>query len=172
MSDFFLIGSILSPYGKDGAVKISSFSDQPDRFVKLKKVYIDFFGDKKEFLIEKVSEHKEFLSVKFKNFDSAEDAEVLAGKNIFVDDQGIIKLPEGTYFVHDVIGSRVYRNNKEFGTLTDVLNYPANDVYVIEDTEGKEILIPAVKDFIKSYDPDKKILVLTPGDEFYENDED
>ncbi len=172
MSNFFLVGQVVSVYGKDGAVKVTSFSDYPDRFFKLKKVYIDFFNDKKKFLVEKVSAHKDFLTVKFKNFDNAQDAGVLVGKNIYVDDEGAIRLPEGTYFVHDIIGSKVYRNNKEFGILKDVLNYPANDVYVIEDTEGKEILIPAVKDFIQNFDPDKKILVLMPGDEFYENDED
>ena len=172
MSDFFLIARIVSVYGKDGFVKITSFSDFPDRFFKLKRAYLDFFGDKKEFVVEDVLRQNKIFALKFKNFNNAEDCSVLIGKDVFVDDEGLVKLPAGSYFIHDLVDSKVYRNNKEFGIIKDVLSYPANDVYVIEDTEGKEILIPAVKDFIEGFDPQNKRLTLRPGDDIYENDED
>ena len=171
MSDFFLIAKIVSLKGKDGFVNIISHSDFPDRFYKLDKVYIDFFNDKKEFFVEKVVEQKKQIAFKFRNFDSDKDAQVLIGKDVFVDEEKAIKLPEGSYFVHDLIGSKVFRNGEEFGSLKDVLRFPANDVYVIIDTLGEEILIPAVKDYIESYDREKKILVIKPGDEIYEDDE-
>ena len=171
MSDFFLIAKIVSLKGKDGFVNIISHSDFPDRFYNLDKVYIDFFDDKKEFLVEKVVKQKKHIAFKFRNFDSDKNAQVLIGKDVFVDEEKVIKLPEGSYFVHDLIGSKVYRNDKEFGSLKDVLRFPANDVYVIIDTLGEEILIPAVKDYIESFDREKKILVIKPGDEIYEDDE-
>ena len=171
MSDFFLIAKIVSLKGKDGFVNIISHSDFPDRFYKLEKVYIDFFNDKKEFFVEKVVEQKKQIAFKFRNFDSDKDAQVLIGKDVFVDEEKAIKLPEGSYFVHDLIGSKVFRNGEEFGSLKDVLRFPANDVYVIIDTLGEEILIPAVKDYIESFDREKKILVIKPGDEIYEDDE-
>ena len=171
MSDFFLIAKIVSLKGKDGFVNIISHSDFPDRFYKLDKVYIDFFNDKKEFFVEKVVAQKKQIAFKFRNFDSDKDAQVLIGKDVFVDEEKAIKLPEGSYFVHDLIGSKVFRNGEEFGSLKDVLRFPANDVYVIIDTLGEEILIPAVKDYIESYDREKKILVIKPGDEIYEDDE-
>ena len=171
MSDFFLIAKIVSLKGKDGFVNIISHSDFPDRFYKLDKVYIDFFNDKKEFFVEKVVAQKKQIAFKFRNFDSDKDAQVLIGKDVFVDEEKAIKLPEGSYFVHDLIGSKVFRNGEEFGSLKDVLRFPANDVYVIIDTLGEEILIPAVKDYIESFDREKKILVIKPGDEIYEDDE-
>ncbi len=171
MSNFYLIAKIVSLYGKDGFVKIISHSDFPDRFYKLDKVYIDFWGYKKEFFVEKVLEQKKNITLKFGNFDSDKDAQILVDKDVFVDEEIVIKLPEGSYFIHDLLGCKVYRNGKEFGKLNDVLRYPANDVYIIEDVLGEEILIPAVKDYIESFDREKKILVIKPGDEIYEDDE-
>ena len=171
MSDFFLIAKIVSLQGKDGFVNIISYSDFPDRFYKLDKVYIDFFEDKKEFLVEKVLEQKKEIALKFRNFDSDKDAQILIGRGVFVDEEKVIRLPKGSYFIHDLLGSKVYRNGEKFGSLKDVLRFPANDVYVIEDTRGEEILIPAIKDYIESFDREKKILVIKPGDEIYEDDE-
>ena len=171
MKDFFLIAKVVSTYGKKGFVRISPFSDFPERFFVLKKVYIDFFDDKKEFFVEDVKNLKKDFLLKFKNFNSEKEAEVLVGKDIFVDAENVVKLPENYFFIHDIIGRKVYRNNAEFGVLKDVLTFPANDVYVIEN-KGKEILIPAAESFIESFDPVNKILILKPGDDFYDDDED
>lgn len=171
MNEYFLIAKIVSVYGKEGFVKITSFTDFPERFFDLKKVYLDFFGDKKEFFVERVKKQKNNFLLKFKNFATGEDASALIGKEIFVDNENVIKLPEDHYFIHDLLGSTVLRNGQVFGVIKDVLAYPANDVYVI-DNLGKEILIPAVKQFVESFNPEKKILILKPGDDFYEDDED
>ncbi len=185
MNEYFLIAKIVSVYRKppavqgksapgsagEGFVKIVSYSDFPERFFNLKRVYIEFFDEKKEFYVEKVEKLKNLFLLKFKNFDSNDDANVLVGKKIFVDNENLVQLPDNYFFVHDLINSNVFRNNKFFGKIVDVLSYPANDVYVIDNC-GKEILIPAVPDYLESFDPVKKILVLKPGDELYENDED
>ena len=170
MKDYFLIAKVISIYGREGYVKVRSYSDFPDRFDGLKKVYIDFFSDKKEFFVEKVIRQKDSFLIKFRNFNSGEECHVLTGKEIFVDKENLYKLPESQYYIHDLMGSTVYRNNLLFGKIKDVLSYPANDVYVI-DNNGSEILIPASFEFIESFDPEKKILVLKPGDEFYDDDE-
>ncbi len=168
--DYFLIAKIVSVVGKEGLVKINSFSDFPERFFRLEKVYIDFFDDMKEFFVEGVKKEKNSFFIKFRNFDSEYDSAVLVGKEIFVDSENAVKLPDDQFFIHDLIGSAVYRNGSLFGIIKDVLSYPANDVYVIE-SEGREILIPAAKDFIESFDADKKMLILKPGEDFYEDDE-
>ena len=171
MSDYFLIAKIISIYGKKGFLKISSLSDFPDRFFYLRKVFIDFFDDKKQFMVEQVEKEKDSFIIKLKNFDSDTDVQVLVGKNIFVSNEDAVKLPENYYFIHDLLGSSVYRNDMEFGKVKDVLNYPANDVFVIEDQEGNEILIPAVADYIESFNPENKILILKPGGELYEDED-
>ena len=166
MNDYFLIAKVISFYGRKGYVSVRSYSDFPERFDDLSKVYIDFFNDKKEFFVDKIIRKKNSLLIKFRNFDSDEDVKVLTGKEIFVDKKNLYKLPEGQFYVHDLMGSTVYRNNTVFGILKDVLSYPANDVYVIDDN-GREILIPASFEFIESFDPEKKILILEPGEDFY-----
>ena len=171
MDEYFLIAKIISVSGNDGYVRITSFSDFPERFFELSKVYLEFFDDKKEFFVEDVVKRKKDFFIKFKNFDSADETEILLGKEIYVDSANVVSLPENHYFIHDLVGSKVLRNGEEFGIIKDVLVFPANDVYVI-DNFGKEILIPAVKDFIESFNPEKKILILKPGESFYEDDED
>ena len=171
MSDFYLIATVTSVSGKNGAVKIISYSDYPERFFYLSKVYIDFFGEKKLFFVEKVKQNKNIFTLKFKNFDSEQDSEILVGKEIFVDEENLVRLPDNHFFIHDLIGSRVIKDDKELGVIKEVYQYPANDVYVIEDAEGKEILLPAILKFIESFDNAKKILKLKPGEDLYEDDE-
>jgi 16S rRNA processing protein RimM len=169
--EYFLIARIKSVYGKNGSVKIISYSDFPQRFYGLKKVYIDFFGSKKEFLVERVEQVKGSFIIKFKNFNNDAESGVLTGKEIFVDEENLVKLPENYFFIHDLVGSRVLRNNEEFGIISEVLSLPANDVYVVQSVQGKEVLIPAVADFIESFDAGKKLLILKTGKELYEEDD-
>ncbi len=172
MKEFYLVAKIVSAFGRDGFVKVSSFTDFPEHLLNLKKIYIDFFGDKKEFIIDEVNESKDGFLFKFRNFNNEKDVEILTGKEIFVDDRELIKLPENHYFIHDLIGSRVLRNNVEIGKIKNVVSFPANDIYVIESEQGEEILIPAVHDYIEGFDPTEKLLKLKPGEKLYEDDED
>jgi 16S rRNA processing protein RimM len=135
-------------------------------------VFVDFFNAKKEITVEEVKHEKDNIYLKFLNFDSPEQVKVFIDKNVYVDTGGLIKLPEDNYFVHDVIGSSVMKEQKPFGVVKDVLSYPANDVYVILKDDGSEFLLPAVLDFIESFDPQKKILILYPGDIYEDENED
>ncbi|MGE5400858.1 MAG: ribosome maturation factor RimM [Ignavibacteriales bacterium] len=172
MSEYYLIAEIKAVYENDGFVYIIPYSDSPERYFQLKDVYIDIFGDKKKFSVEKVIRVKNLIAVKFRNFNSDKEVELLLGKRIFVDSEGLIKLPENTFFIHDLIESQVFRDGKLIGTLVDVLTLPANDVYVIRDTSDKELLIPAVSDYIESFDSNNKVLILKPGSELYLEEED
>ena len=172
MEEYFLVAKIVSAFGRDGFVKISSFTDFPERFFKLKKVYLDFFGDKKEFLVEEVKNSKESFTFKFRNFNNQKDIEILVGKEVFVSKEEVIKLPKDFYFIHDLIGSKVLRNSVEIGKISNVVSFPANDIYVIENKEGTEILIPAVHDYVEKFNSVEKLLILKSGEKLYEDDED
>lgn len=172
MSEYYLIAGIKALNGDDGFVTVHSVSDDPLRIKELQKVYIDIFGSYKEFYPESFRTVRNTLCVKFRNFDTSAEAEILVGKNIYADKVDLTGLLDNTYYIHDLLDSRVLRNGQPFGILKDVWNLPANDVYVIIDIQGKEVLIPAIKDYIESFDPDKKILVLKPGDTIYDDDED
>ena len=171
MSEYFLIARITSVADNQGFVKIFSYSDFPERFYSLKEVYIDFFGSKKKFVVEKVKRLKKDFFIKFRNFSTESDTKVLLDKEIFVEEKDVVKPPENVFFVHDLLESRVFRNDKIFGKIVDVLSYPANDVYVIEDVNGGEILLPALSEFIESFDPVRKIMILRPGENFYEDED-
>lgn len=172
MSDFYLIAEIKSVYGNKGFVSVTSHTDFPDRFSKLNKVYIELFHDRKEFFVEEVKQKKSTLLIKFKNFNSDDDVEFLIGKKVFIEAEDVVPLSKDTFFIHDLIGSKVLRNGKYFGIIEDVLNLPANDIYVIKNLLDKEILIPAVKEFVLSFDVINKVLILQPGGKIYEDDED
>lgn len=172
MIEYFLLAKIIASEGDQGFLKIDSFSDLPERFYKLKKVYIDFWGEKKIFFLQSVKRKKNTVLIKFKDFNNKESVEVLIGREVFVDDKDLIKLPNGHYFIHDIIGSKVIRNGTEFGTVTDVYSLTANDVYVIRKTSSEEILIPAVNEFIEKIDIINKVLILKAGQDIYEDDED
>lgn len=171
MSDFILIAKILAVYGDKGFLKIKSFSDFPERFLNLKNVYLDFFGEKKELSVECVQVNNDVYSLKFRNFNSSDDAAVLIGKEIFIEASELAELPEDHYYIHDILDSIVLRNGIEFGKVKDFLILPANNVYVIETPDGKEILVPAVAEFIEDFNSTKKILTLKPGTELYEEDD-
>jgi 16S rRNA processing protein RimM len=171
VSEYFLLARITSTADKKGFVKIDSYSDFPERFFSLKEVYIDFFGTRKKFFVEEVKKLKGDFFIRFRNFNTDKDTKVLLNREIFVEEKDVVKLPENVYFVHDLLGSQVFRNGKLFGKIKDVLPYPANDVYVIEDVSSGEILLPALSELIESFDPENKVMVLKPGESFYEDED-
>lgn len=171
MKDLILIAVVRSVFNNEGFVLVDSYSDFNDRFFNLKTVYIEFFGNSKEFIVEKADIIDNNVVLKIKGFDNYEDAALLINKNIYVDIENAVKLDNDTYFIHDLIDSEVYRNGKLLGYLIDVIVLKSNDVYVIKDLEGREILIPAVKDYIKSFDPKEKRLELVEDcDLLYDED--
>lgn len=172
MTEYFLIAKINSAEGDKGFLKVTSYSDNPDRFKNLKNVFIDFWGEKKIFSLQSVIAKKGNILLKFKGFDDRESVEILKDREVFVDEKNLIKLPRDQYFIHDIIDSDVFCNGMKYGKVVDVYSLTANDVYVIKKVDNEEILIPAVQEFIESIDVNKKVLVLRPGKDSYEEDED
>jgi len=170
--DYFLIARIEQTFGKDGYVRIQSYSDFPERFFRLKKVYLDFWGDKKSFYIEDVKDVKGKIIIKFKKFNNLRDAQVLTDREVFVDEKDAVSLPENHFFVHDLIDSEVFVKKERIGVVSDVIKAKGNDVLVILNDEKKEILVPLVLNFIEKFDAAKKNLILNISKDFLEEDED
>lgn len=163
MDELVLIAEIKSVANSDTFLAVDSFSDFSERFFELKKIFIEFFGHYKEFTVEDVNEINGRVSIKIKGFDNKDDAQILIGKKIFVDKKDCVVLSEDTFFIHDLIGSEVYRENVLLGIVKDVWKLPSNDVYIIEDKNQKDIFVPAIKEYIKFFDPLKKRLELIDG---------
>jgi len=170
--EYVLIAKVEQVYGKDGYVKLESFSDFPEQFLKLEKVYIDFWGDKKSFYVEDFNDLKGKVVIKFKRFDSLRDVNVLLDREIYIDEKDKISLPKNHIFSHDLIGSEVIVEKEKIGIVTDVMKFKSNDILVISTEEKKEKLIPFVLNFIENYDAVKKRLILNVSKDFWEDVED
>ncbi|MEW6653695.1 MAG: ribosome maturation factor RimM [Bacteroidota bacterium] len=160
MGDHFLIAEIKAAFGINGFVVVESFSDFEERFFELKKVYVEIFGNVKQFIVDEVKLIDNKIVLKFAGFHSDKDVSVLIGTKIFVDKENLVRLDSDTYFIHDLLRSSVFRNDDPIGIVEDVLVLPANDVIVVVDNNARKILIPAIKDYIKSFDAEKKRLDL------------
>lgn len=160
MKDYFEIGKIVNTQGIRGDVRIVPQTDDIKRFERLKTVDI-YKGDKKRTLtIEKVWYHKKFVIIKFLEIKTMNDAEEIKDYVIRISRDEAIELEEDEYFITDLIGIDVVTEDKnKIGTIKDVLVTGANDVYVVK-TEGKDLLIPAIKKCILDVDMKNKVMTV------------
>ncbi len=171
MEDFFLIAKITSVFNTDGFVKINSFSDFPERFFLLNNVYINIYGDYRLFIVEDVEQIEDFFILKFKNFDSDNDVEFLVGSAVFVRNEDVVSLEKDTFFIHDLIGCKVFFRKKFFGIIDDVLSLTSNDVLVVKTDNNSERLIPFLEDIIKSVNTKHKHIELKQDFDEFSDDE-
>ena len=158
------IGMILKPHGVHGEFKVSPLTDDPNRFEKLSKAFIGTEQKPIEYEIESVKHMNAAVVLKLKGVDSIESAGLLRGKYILINRSDLMKLPEGAFYIFEMIGCEVYdESGKSLGELTDVISTGSNDVYVVKVKDGGEILIPALKEVVKSVSiADKRISVKLP----------
>lgn len=161
---YLSIGRVLAPWGIKGQVKINPLTEDIRRFETLDAAYIDF-GEKTVYKkIEKVTFLKQdFVVLKFEEIDTIEDAQKLRNCFIKVHRDDAIKLPEDHFFICDIVGLYVYDEKQHLiGIVQDVLQTGANDVYVVETSENKEVLIPAIKQVVKKVDLANKKMIIRP----------
>jgi 16S rRNA processing protein RimM len=149
----YAVGTIVKAIGVAGEVVVQPMTDFPARFRKLRLLWLGRdSGSVSEARVEKAAVSPRGIRLKLKGVDDRNAAERMRGNLLFVDEAHRAKLPEGQYFVHDVLGLAVREEGgADLGTVADVLRYPASDVYVVRGDRG-EILIPAVKEFVQSVD--------------------
>lgn len=159
------IGQIVNTFGIKGEVKVVPFTDDINRFDDLKKVYVKTKKESKLYKVENARYHKNMVLLKFEGIDNPEDAELLKNSFLEVDREDAIPLEEGTYFIVDLIGLDVYtEEGKLLGRVEDIYNTGANDIYVVKDELGKQILLPGIDDVIKEVKLEDRIIVhLIPG---------
>ena len=166
MQEIFEIGQIVNSYGIKGFVKVVPFTDDNTRFEELKTIYIEQGKKLIEFTIEDVKYSKNLVLLKFKGIDNINDAISLKNCYLKINRENAAELEENSYYIVDLIGIEVYTDEDEFlGNLCDIFPTGSNDVYVVKNGDGKQILLPAIKDVIKSVDiENKKMIVhLIPG---------
>lgn len=161
MEQLLQVGAITSTHGVRGEVKVFPTTDDPKRFKRLKDVILDTGKEQIPMEIEGVKFFKQFVILKFKGFDNINDIERFKGKNLFVTRENAVRLRRDEYFIADLEGLSVFlEDGTEFGTLTEVIQTGANDVYTIKMKAGGEVLIPAIKECVLSVDIEEGKMVI------------
>jgi 16S rRNA processing protein RimM len=152
MEQFFKIGIISSTHGLKGEVKIYPTTSDITRYNDLDDVIVDTGREHLVLEIQQVKYFKKMVILKFKGIDHINDVEKYKGKALLVTRENAVKLQEDEYFIADLLGLKVVSDDGKTGTLVDVIETGANDVYVVDFEEIGQVLIPAIKDCILNID--------------------
>ena len=155
------IGQIVNTFGIKGQLKVKPFTDDMERFEELKTVYICKKNEMKKVEIEDVKYNKQCVLLKVKGIEDLTEAEKYKGLFLKIDRKDAKKLPKDTYFIADILGLEVYTDEGELlGKVDDIFPTGANDVYVVKDELGKQILLPSIPEVLKEIDLEKgKVIV-------------
>ena len=152
-----IIGKLGAARGLNGELKIISLTDFEGRFENLQEVEID----DKILQVDYVKYVGNNIIIRFKDYQTREAAQKLTGKMMRVDKTNAAPLSEGEFYTFDIIGLNVFDlNEKQLGTITNVLKTGSNDVFVMKSENDKEILIPALKRVVKKIDIENKIMII------------
>ena len=158
-NDFITIGVIIAPHGVRGDLRIMPQTDFPERFMHMDACYIDG----KEYHVASARFHKQFVLASFKEIPNRNTAELFTKKAIQVRREDLVELPEGRYYIFDIIGLEVQDTmGNVLGTVTDVLQPGANDVYVVSKDGEPDQLFAAIDDVIIDIDMDKRMMIVDP----------
>ena len=161
MQEYLEIDQIVNTFGVKGMVKVNPFTDDITRFDKLKKVYICKKASMEEVEIEEVKYHKNMVLLKIKGINDMNQAEKCKGLYLKIHRKDAIKLPKDTYFIADLLGLEVYTDEGVLlGKVDDIYNTGSNDIYVVKDDLGKQILLPGTKEVLKEISLEKEKIVV------------
>ena len=153
MIDLLRVGTIASTHGIRGEVKVFPTTDDIHRFKELKRCILDPGLEKLELEVESVKFFKQFAILKFKGIDNINDIEKYRGKDLLVTRENAVALEENENFIGDLIGLDVITDEGiHFGTVKDIMQTGANDVYVIDGDDGREYLFPSIRQCILDVD--------------------
>ena len=155
------IAKVINTHGVRGEVKAIPLSDFPERFNSLRTVFLEKGNGYTEYRVESIRWHKNELLIKFEGIENPEQAEMLKNKYLSVKVKDTVPLPEDCFYFFEIIDLDVVDvNGVKLGTVQDILQTGANDVYVVHRDKGKELLIPALKKVVKQVDLERGIMVV------------
>lgn len=153
MEDFFQVGIITATHGLNGEVKVFPTTNDPRRFKRLKEVLLDTGKERLSLEVQNVKFFKQFVILKFQGLDSINDVERYRKCSLLVTRENAVRLGKDEYFVADLEGLQVRdEDGKPIGVLRSVMETGANDVYVIDLSDGRELLLPAIKQCVLEVD--------------------
>ncbi len=161
---FLVVGEILKPWGFRGEVKVKILTDFPQHLSKISTVYL---GDEARAVqVERARLHSGAALMKFAGYDSDQAVAKLRGQTVRISAEDAAPLRDGQYYHHQVIGLEVVTTEgRTLGKVTEILETGANDVYIVETPEGRELLLPAIRQVVQEIDLEnnRAIVNLIPG---------
>ena len=158
-TDLVEIGILTKPHGLKGEIKLSLHSPNSELILNTNEVYID----EKPLKISSAKKVSKGALIKFNLRNDRTSIEELLKKKVFVNKEIIPSSPKDKNYYFELIGSKVMFNNEIIGSLIEIVETKANNIYVIKKIDGDEILIPKTKTFIKKFNKDERILeVILP----------
>ena len=161
MEDFLKVGVITTTHGVRGEVKVYPTTDEPERFLELDHVLLDTGKEFRDLEIKNVRFFKNLVILKFKGIDNINDIEKYKGHDLWIPREEGQELDEDEYYIADLLGLRVILDDgTEFGTLKNVMETGANDVYIIDTNAHGEVLVPAIRECIQDIDLEKNTMTI------------
>lgn len=151
MKSMVTVGTVAKPQGIKGEIKVNPLTDDNKRFFDLKRVVIGGA----EYSVASARVTLAGVFIKLTGIDDRNAAELLRGREICVKREDAVPLPEDRYFIADIIGCRLIRNGKPYGTVKDVLQYSSTDIYQAALDKGGSVAFPALKEVIEKVDIEK-----------------
>ena len=161
MEDLLKVGVITTTHGVRGEVIVFPTTDDAERFPELEYVLLDTGSELRRLDINNVRFFKNLVILKFDGIDNINDIEKYKGKDLWIPREEAQELGEDEYYIADLQGLNVVlEDGTEFGTLRDVMETGANDVYIIDSNEHGEVLLPAIKECILDVDLEKNTMTV------------
>ncbi|HZC76118.1 MAG TPA: ribosome maturation factor RimM [Ktedonobacterales bacterium] len=161
-ASWVVIGEVVGVFGVHGEIKVRPLTDFPERFERTRTIYLGEQHTPRA--VERAHQHKNMVLLKLAGVTNPAAAEALRGTALAVPAAELQPLEADRFYVHDVIGLRAQHvNGQPLGTITDVLPGAGHDLFVVHDTRGEaDVLVPAVKAFIKLVDVAAGVVLIDP----------
>jgi 16S rRNA processing protein RimM len=160
--EWVAVGEVVGTFGIHGELKVNPLTDFPERFERTETIYV---GDKRTpHTVEGAHLHKQQVLLRLRGIADATSAERLRGARLWIPTAEITPLPADQFYLHDVIGLRVFHvDGRELGVIADVLPTGGNDIFVVRALgSDTEVLLPAVKEFVKAVDLERGVVIVDP----------
>lgn len=154
-------GRIVATHGIRGELRVEPWADSPEFLLQFDRLYLD--AGASSLRVVSSRRHKSLVVVKFEGIDTVEQAVPLLHRVVYID-RGQVTLAPGSYFEQDLIGLEVRDagSGRVYGTLTSVSRTGANDVYGVTPAGGEEVLFPAIREVVRSVEPEQGVMTIIP----------
>lgn len=163
MAEYITVGKVAAPFGVRGEVKVIPLTDFPDRFYQGGHYYLSKQNIFKEVEIQGVKIKGREIIIKLEGIDTPEDARKYQNALLQVPQDEVWPLPQDHYYHYQIVGLlAITEEGIVLGRVTEVLETGSNDVYLVKDEQGREYLLPALKEVVRQIDLDKNVMLIRP----------